>query len=163
MKRIVGVLVLLVMGGTAGAVGQSPGAGDGVRFGISLGGISTVSVNVELFRDSRSVDFSLGTWSFRDLSVSVVARQYFGAGSARPVIGAGLWAVSAAPDEGRTGWALVLRAPVGVDWAMADRHALGVFLNVNRALWVRRSNADDDAPLNRRLVPLPEIYYRYTR
>lgn len=163
MKRIVVVLALLVAFGGTGLAGQSPGAGDGVRFGISFGGISTVSVNVELFRDSRSIDFAVGTWSLRDVSVSVVARQYFGAGSARPVVGAGLWAVSAAPNDGRTGWALVLRAPVGVDWAMADRHALGVFLNVDYALWVRRSNADDEVPLNRRFVPLPEIYYRYTR
>lgn len=162
MKRIVLVLVLIATG-TTRLAGQSPGAGDGVRFGISLGGISTVSVSVEIFRDSRSIDFAVGTWSFRDLSLSVVARQYFGAGSARPVLGAGLWAVSAAPNDGRTGWAVVLRAPVGVDWAMADQHALGVFLNVNHALWVRRSNAADDTPPNRRLVPLPELYYRYTR
>lgn len=143
---------------------QGPDAGHGIRFGMSLGGISTVALTVEPFWDSRSVEFSLGTWSFRDVSLSVVGKQYLGAGSAKPVLGAGLWVVgSSAPDDGRTGWALVLRIPVGLDWAMADHHALGAFLNVNRGLWVRRSDPSDDIPLNRRLVPLPEIYYRYTR
>ncbi|HET9949599.1 MAG TPA: hypothetical protein VFQ22_11800, partial [Longimicrobiales bacterium] len=60
----------------------------------------------------------------------------------------------------RTGIALVLRAPVGVDWAFADDHALGAALNINRALWVRRTDPLDDLPMNRRFVPLPELYYR---
>lgn len=140
-----------------------PGAGSGVRIGISVGGISTTSVNVEFYRNSRSVDLAVGTWSFRDLSISVVGRQYFGAGSARPVVGAGLWLVGApgtSPDE-RTGWGLVARVPIGVDWNAAARHSAGLFLNVNRGLWVRRSDPSDDVPLNRRLVPLPELYYRY--
>ena len=153
-------LALLCCAWTPGSYAQSPEAGEGVRFGVSVGGISTVSLTVELFKDSRSMDFSVGTWSFRDLSVSMVAKQYFGAAPARPVVGAGLWAVIASPDE-RTGLAVVLRVPVGVDWEVADRHALGAFLNVNRGLWVRRSDPSDDVPLNRRLVPLPELYYRY--
>lgn len=163
LKRIVPVLFLLLAAGAHPVAAQSPGAGDGVRIGISLGGISTISLGVEFFNDSRSLDVGLGTWSFRDVSVSAVVKQYFGAGSARPVVGAGLWAVAAAPGDERVGWALVLRAPVGVDWAMADRHALGAFLNVNRGLWVRRADPDDLVPMNRRLVPLPEVYYRYLR
>lgn len=155
-------LILLVAVAPPPARAQGPDAGDGLRIGVSLGGISTFALDVEIFRDARSIDFAIGTWSFRDLSLSAVAKQYLGAGSAKPVVGAGLWLVGAPGDE-RTGWALVLRAPVGVDWAMADRHALGAFLNVNRALWVRRSNPADQVPLNRRLVPLPEIYYRFTR
>lgn len=142
---------------------QSPDAGDGVRFGVSLGGISTFSVSVELFRDSHSLDLSLGTWSFRDVSLSAVAKQYFGAGSARPVVGAGLWLVAAASDEERTGVSLVFRAPAGVDWNVDGAHSTGFFLNVNRGLWVRRSDPDDTMPMNRRLVPLPELYYRYRR
>ena len=162
MKRTAVLLLLIAFVATPPAAAQAPNAGDGVRFGLSFGGVSTVAATVELFRDARSVDVTFGTWSFRDVSVSAVVKQYFGGGAARPVVGAGLWAVAAAPG-GRTGWALVLRAPIGVDWSMADRHALGGFLNVNRAIWVRRSNPRDDVPLNRRLVPLPEIYYRFTR
>jgi hypothetical protein len=58
---------------------------------------------------------------------------------------------------------VVIRAPIGVDWAVASQHAMGFFLNVDRGLFVRRANPADDLPLNRRLVPLPEVYYRYTR
>lgn len=141
---------------------QAPGAGDGVRIGVSFGGISTVALNVELFRDSRALDLSLGTWSFRDLSVSAVAKQYFGASAARPVVGAGLWMATSWAGGERTGVALVLRAPVGVDWAVdGSRHSVGAFLNVNRGLWVRRSDPEDDLPMNRRFVPLPELYYRF--
>lgn len=144
---------------------QGPDDGDGVRFGVSFGGISTVAVAVELFRDSRSIELALGTWSFRDLSVSATARQYFGASALKPVVGAGLWLAAAAPaaDGERTGLALVVRAPIGVDWAMADRHAAGLIMNVNRGLWVKRSDPEDELPMNRRLVPLPELYYRFTR
>jgi hypothetical protein len=161
MRTLLVLLALLAVVAPAGRA-QGPDAGDGLRIGVSLGGISTVAIDVELFRDARSLDLAIGTWSFRDLSLSAVVKQYFGAGAAKPVVGGGLWMVAAPGDE-RTGWALVLRAPVGVDWALADDHALGAFLNVNRALWVRRSNPADQVPLNRRLVPLPELYYRYTR
>lgn len=161
MRTSIALFALLAIAASPGRA-QGPDAGEGLRIGVSLGGISTFAIDVELFRDSQSIDFAVGTWSFRDLSLSAVVRQYFGAGSAKPVVGAGLWVVGA-PGDDRTGWALVLRAPVGVDWAMAEDHALGVFLNVNRALWVRRANPADQVPLNRRLVPLPELYYRYTR
>ena len=56
-----------------------------------------------------------------------------------------------------------VRAPIGVDWSVADQHAAGLIMNVNRGLWVKRSDPGDDLPLNRRLVPLPEVYYRFTR
>lgn len=145
---------------------QGSGAGDGIRFGVSLGGISTVGMVVELFDDTHAVEFALGTWSFRDLSVSAVYKEYFGASRLRPFVGGGFWMVAslapASPEE-RPGFALVLRAPVGVDWSVADRHAVGAALNVNLGLAVRRSDPDDDLPMNRRLVPLPEAYYRYTR
>jgi hypothetical protein len=143
---------------------QGSGAGDGVRIGVSFGGISTVGLSVELFEDTHAVEVTLGTWSFRDLSVSAVYKEYFGASRARPFVGAGLWAVAAWPaDPGeRTGLALVLRAPVGVDWSFVDDHALGLALNVNRGLAVRRSDPLDDLPMNQRFVPLPEVYYRFT-
>ena len=147
----------------AAVAAQGAEVGDALRLGVAFGGISTFSVNVELVRDTRSLELSLGTWSFRDVSVSAVAKQYFGAGAAQPFVGAGLWVVAAAPGDERVGWAAVLRAPVGVDWEVADDHALGMALNVNRGLWVRRSDPGDTTPLNERLVPLPEIYYRYAR
>lgn len=143
---------------------QGSDAGDGLRVGISFGGISTVGVTLELFRDTHAVEVGIGTWSFRDVSVSAVYKEYIGGRALRPFVGLGLWTVAAAPimEDERTGFALVLRAPVGVDWAFVDAHAAGAALNLNRGLAVRRSDPEDDLPLNRRIVPLPEIYYRFT-
>lgn len=143
---------------------QGSNAGDGVRVGLSLGGISTFGVTVELFRDTHAVELGVGTWSFRDLSVSTVYKEYIGGKAVRPFVGAGLWAVVAAPllEDERTGFALVLRAPVGAEWSFVDSHAVGLALNLNRGLAVRRSDPQDDLPMNHRLVPLPEIYYRFT-
>jgi len=131
--------------------------------GISFGGIATFGITVEYFDGNRSLDLTVGTWSFRDLSTAAVVRHYFGGGDVMPFVGAGLWLVAAKPEDGRTGFAAVLHAPLGVDIQPEHRHALGLALNVNRALWVRRTDPEDDLPLNRRLVPLPEIYYRWTR
>lgn len=163
MSRIVASTLLAFAVGTAALSAQGPSAGAGTRFGVSVGGISTVGLVVEFFDDAHSVEFAAGTWSFRDLGLSVVGKQYFGAGAAKPFVGAGLWVVTARPAQERRGLALVLRAPIGVDWAIADEHALGGALNVNRALVVRRSDPDDDIPMSARFVPLPELYYRLTR
>jgi hypothetical protein len=80
-------------------------------------------------------------------------------------VGGGLWLVGAAPvqEEEQFGLAVVLRAPVGVDWRAVGEHYVGASINVNRALWARRTDPEDDLPLNRRLVPLPGVYYRWSR
>lgn len=155
------LLALFAFAGAGEA--QTIGAGSGVRFGVSFGGISTVGLSVEFFDEHRSIDVTAGTWSFRDLSLSVVGKQYFGGAAARPFVGAGLWLVTAFPKDERVGLAAVLTAPVGVDWQVQGRHALGAALNVNRALAVRRTDPEDDLPLNKRLVPLPQVYYRVSR
>lgn len=142
---------------------QGTGSGSGVRVGVSLGGISTVGITIEYVDEHRALEFTVGTWSFRDLSVSAVAKSYFGAGDLLPYAGAGVWLVAARPPGERTGLAAVLRLPLGVDWQAADGSYLGAGLNVNRALAVRRTDPQDDLPLNRRLVPLPEVYYRWKR
>ena len=144
---------------------QGPDAGDGVRIGLTFGGISTVGFVVEYFDDARSVEVTVGTWAFRDLSVSVVGKEYFGPGALRPYLGLGLWLVGAPPprDGERLGMAAVLRAPIGVDWRASEGHYMGAALSVNRALWARRTDPEDDLPLNRRFVPLPGLYYRWSR
>jgi hypothetical protein len=161
------ILILACTGpvaATAHAQTPGPGAGDGVRFGVSMGGVSTVGFTLEFYRNARSIDVTLGTWSFRDASLSATVRQYIGAAAARPVVGLGFWLVGARPvQQERVGWALALRAPVGLDWEFSGSHATGVFVNVNRGVWVRRSDPQDRLPLNRRLVPLPELYYRFAR
>ena len=142
---------------------QGTGTGSGVRVGFSFGGISTVGFTVEYYEDQRSLDLTFGTWSFRDLSVSAAVKQYFGAGDLHPFVGGGLWLVAAHPSGERTGFAAVLHAPVGLDWRVSGNHFLGAAVNVNRALGVRRTDPEDDMPLNRRLVPLPGLYYRWRR
>jgi len=142
---------------------QGPHAGSGTRFGVSVGGIATFGVLVEWFDDARSIELAVGTWSFRDLSVSTVVKQYFGAGAAKPFVGAGLWAVTVRPDQQQRGWALVFRAPIGLDWSVIENHSLGFALDVNRALFVRRTDPEDDLPMSERFVPLPELHFKYTK
>ena len=133
--------------------------------GISTGGISTIALTLEFYRDNRSLDLSIGTRSFDDLSVSVTARQYFGSSHVKPVSGVGLWLAAAplGPHQEGTGMALVLRAPIGINWSLANSHATGLVLNLNRGLWLKRSDPRDNLPMNGRLVPLPELYYRFSR
>lgn len=150
----------LLLAPPANAAAQGPGAGEGLRIGLTLGGISTVGVSLEVFRDSRSLDFTVGTFGFRDVGLSVVGKQYFGERAARPFVGLGLWGIVSF-TEPRTGYALVARAPVGVDWTVRGRHAIGAEVALNRALAVHRPDPDDDRALNKRLVPLPGVYYRW--
>lgn len=131
------------------------------RLGISFGGIATVAATVEVWSGSRSIETIVGTWSFRDLSIAVSGKQYAVGKRVRPFVGLGLWAAVARSGGERTGGALVLRAPIGVEWEMVDRNAIGMELGLNRGLWVRRSDPLDDLPLNRRIVPLPAAYYRW--
>jgi hypothetical protein len=163
VKRI-GVLALIAAAlCTADLSAQRPGAGSGLRVGAAVGGIATCGLGVAWFDDARSLEVALGTWSFRDLSVSTVVKQYFGAGAAQPFVGAGLWLVTSRPDAQRRGLAAVLRAPIGLDWGVADDHSVGFALNVNRAIGVRRSDPADELPMAARFVPLPELHYKYTR
>lgn len=131
------------------------------RLGISVGGISTVGLIVEYLDGQGSLELNVGTWSFRDLSVSLVRRHYLGVADARPSVGIGLWGVLAFPPEERPSAALVLRAPIGVEWNTGNGHALTLDLNVNQGLWIRRSDPEDDTPMNRRLIPLPGAAYRW--
>lgn len=140
---------------------QGSDAGSGWRAGVSIGGISTVGLTFEAFRDSRSIEVTLGTFGFRDLGVAVSGKQYIGGRAARPYVGLGLWAILASNDP-RNGLGLIARAPIGLDWNVQGRHAVGAEIGVNRALTVRRPDPEDERPLNGRLVPLPGIYYRYT-
>ena len=136
-----------------------------LRLGISFGGISFIGFIMEYRWGDRSVDLTVGTWSFRDLSVSVVGKQYLGPGDFSPFAGLGLWAVfnpRHGPGE-QGGAALVVHGPVGVDWNLDADHYLGGALNLNRAVWIRRKDPRDDTPPSERLIPLPGFYYRWNR
>jgi hypothetical protein len=161
--RAVATLLAVLSGVADPLAAQGTGTGSGVRVGLGFGGISTVGLTVEYVHEHSALELTVGTWSFRDLSVSVVGKQYLGAGDLLPFVGGGLWLVAARPPGERTGVAAVLQAPVGVDWQAADGSYVGMTLNVNRALAVRRTDPEDELPLNRRLVPLPGVYYRWKR
>jgi hypothetical protein len=136
-----------------------------VRIGLSFGGISFIGFVMEYRWGDRSVEMNIGTWSFRDLSLSLVGKQYFGPGDFRPFAGLGLWAV-VAPYTGRgdrTGVAVMARAPVGVEWNVDADHHFGAHLSMNRALWIRRTDPLDDFPPTNRLIPLPGFYYLWKR
>lgn len=132
------------------------------RVGISAGGIGLWGVLLEYRWGNTGLDINLATFAFRDISVSAVAKRYFGGGDLRPFLGLGLWGVSGRPPEDpRNGLALLAIAPIGADWSVLDHHALGAALNINEGLWVRRSDPLDTAPISHRPIPLPAFYYRY--
>lgn len=156
------IAVAAIIALPSSAQAQSPDT-DGMRFGVVLGGVSTVGVTLEFFDGNRSIDVTVGTWSFRDASIAVVAKRYMGGGAVRPFVAAGLWVVAAKPAGERLGTAIVLQAPVGVDARIGDDHHLGATINLNRALSVRRTDPANDYPINKRLIPLPGVYYRFER
>jgi hypothetical protein len=156
------IAVTAIIARPSSAQAQTPDT-DGMRFGMVFGGVSTVGVTLEFFDGNRSLDVTVGTWSFRDVSIAAVAKRYMGGSAVRPFVAAGLWVVAAKPAGERLGTAIVLQAPVGIDARIGDDHHLGATINLNRALWVRRTDPEDDYPMNKRLVPLPGVYYRFER
>lgn len=131
------------------------------RYGLALGGTGFISLVFEYESNNRAIEFALGTFSGRDVSLGVTGKQYVGGGSVRALGGVGFWAVAAFPADQGAGFALIARAPVGVDWHALDRHATGFELGFNRALAMRRPDPLDERPPRTRIVPLPAFYYRF--
>ena len=157
-------LILFIPSGLDASASNGSGPEE-VRFGVTFGGISFMGFIMEYRWGDRSVEMNIGTWSFRDLSVSVIGKQYFGPGDFRPFAGLGLWAVIApthGPQE-QAGLAILARAPVGVEWNVDADHHLGAHLSLNRALSIRRKDPQDELPPTSRLVPLPGFYYLWKR
>jgi len=133
------------------------------RLGVTLGGSALVGLSLE-YRDGRAAaELGVGTWSLRDLSVTAVGKYYAGGGGFQPFSGLGFWGVTAFPAEPgeRGGFALLLRAPLGVEYTPSRRHSTGLDVSLNRALVVRRSDPDDLTPPSRRIVPIPGLYYKF--
>lgn len=131
------------------------------RYGLTLGGTSFISLVFEYESNNRAIEFALGTFSGRDVSLAVTGKQYVGGGSLRAVAGAGFWGVAAFPPDQRSGFALIARVPVGVDWHASEKHATGFELDFNRALAMRRPDPLDERPPSTRIIPLPAFYYRF--
>lgn len=153
-------LGLSTVGLPTSAAGQASGDGSEVRVGLTLGGIGLAGIVVEFRDGDNSIDVNLATFTFHDLSVSVVGKRYIGGGDARPFVGAGLWGVFGRAEEG-PGSVLLLRAPIGVDWRFVDDQFVGGAIAINEALVVRRPDPEDDTPPSRRPIPLPGFYYRW--
>ena len=150
-------LALLLLGASS-LSGQ-----DTYRIGVTFGGTSSIGLSFEMLWGDAAVDLSLGTWGFRDISASVVGKYYAGAESFKGYGGLGLWFITAFPKEEdeRTGFATVLRIPVGMEGIIDHEHALGLEVNLDRALSVRRPDPTDDLPPSERFIPLPGVYYKY--
>lgn len=136
---------------------------DGLRVGLTLGGTGLLGVSLEVVEDGRSLELVVGTLSFRDVALSLVGRQYFGASAMKPAAGLGVWSVISFPDEpgARRGISVLARAPIGFDWRASPGHFVGAELSVNRALWIQHEDPTDDAPPNARLIPIPGFAYRW--
>jgi hypothetical protein len=142
----------------ARAAAQRP---EGFRMGVQIGGTSLIALVLEQLDDTKSIELTVGTFSFKDLNVSLSGKTYLGAAALRPMLGVGVWVAVVPPqDQESSGAALVARVPVGLDWRVSPGHFLGMSINVNRALWVRRTDPAD-APPNARLIPIPDLSYRW--
>jgi hypothetical protein len=160
------ILVLVgLLFGPGFALGQElpgdprPDRGE-VRLGLTLGGTGFVGVQAEYRRGGWSGELTVGTITFREASVAVVGKRYFGDGRFRPVVGAGLWSLTAWTEDG-SGSILIARVPLGVEWQISEGNALGLEVAMNRGLAVNRLDPEDDTPPNTTVVPLPGIHYRY--
>jgi hypothetical protein len=144
------------------AAGRADAQEDGYRFGLSVGGTSTLAVVVERIDGRRGLELTVGTWSFRNVSVSAVAKAYLGPSAFRPALGAGLWTIAAlsAPEGERRGVAVLARFPIGFDWRVAPDNYVGLDIGVTRALWIRRADFSD-LPVSPRLIPIPGLSYRF--
>lgn len=143
-----------------GALPGTEAASAQYRFGIAFGGAGMVGVVAEYRWERQGLELQAGTWRFRDLSLSLTGKQYIGSYAVEPYAGFGLWGIVAGAREG-TGYGLIARFPVGMDWRFASNHALGGALYLNRALAVKRPDPQDRRPPRGVLIPLPELSYRW--
>ena len=134
-------------------------AQDRVRFGVVFGGLGFIGAVAEGVWDDRSVELVASTYTFRDVSLSAAAKQFFGDAWLKPAVGAGLTFMTARSEEGR-GHAWIARFPLGGDWKMSSGHYLTWEVNVTRALAVRRPDPNDTAPPTQRIIPFPSFSYR---
>ncbi|MBI4540969.1 MAG: hypothetical protein HY704_15815 [Gemmatimonadetes bacterium] len=139
---------------------DSPEEPGRLRVGISLGGTHRLGLAVEVLDGSNAVEFSLGTFRFDVITLSVTARRYSGSGPTRPYVGAGLWTILAFPGDDFGYLALARLAP-GIDWKLGSEHYAGLEASLSYALAVKRPDPQDKSPLRRHFLPLPAAYYKF--
>lgn len=138
---------------------STPDRGE-VRIGVSLGGTGFLGLIAEYRRNSWGAELGVGTITFGEVAVTVSGKHYFSGGAFRPVVGLGLWSLTAWTEDG-SGSVLIVRAPLAVEWNVAGDHAAGIEVGLNRSIAVNRLDPDDDTPPNPRIIPIPGAYYRY--
>lgn len=156
---LAGFLILLLVGAPTPPLAAQESR-DEFRVGMSVGGTGFVGLITEYRRNDWAVELNLSTITFREIGVAVTGKHYFTDGRIRPVVGLGLWSLTAWTQDG-SGSVLILRAPLAADWLITGGHAVGVEVGMNRALAVNRLDPEDDTPPNTNLVPLPGLYYRH--
>ena len=142
-------LSMAVLAGTARASAQ-------YRFGVSLGGTGFVAVVAEYRWSHQGLELQAGTWRFRDLSLALTGKQYVGSYAVQPYTGLGFWGIVAG-----SGFGLIARFPIGLDWNIVSGHTAGAALYFNRALLVKRPDPEDRRPPRGAFIPLPEVSYRW--
>lgn len=175
MKSLVATVLILALAAMAGlpsgASAQAPGDPDAppaprttdrgeLRVGLSLGGTGFLSFVTEYKRGGWGAELTLGTITFREIAAAISGKRYFMSGTFQPVVGLGLWSLTAWTEDG-SGSVLIVRAPLAVEWNVTGTHATGIEVGLNRAIAVNRLDPEDDTPPNRTLVPIPGVYYRY--
>ena len=131
-----GSLILVLFMVLAGVSPQLSSAQDALRIGLTVGGASKFGVVLESFLNgNQSLELTVGTWSFKEISTSLVIKRYFRSNDLdsgwykpiHPFIGAGLWVVGAKPPAERLGLASVQSfqsASIGAFLLIQTRHAI---------------------------------------
>ncbi len=70
---------------------QTPADDMRLRIGVTALGVGSLGASVEFLWGSTSIDINLATVTFKEVSLAVTGKQYFGSGDLRPFVGVGLW------------------------------------------------------------------------
>ena len=154
------LLSLLTAVGVACLAADPAPAAAQYRLGISFGGASSAALVAEYRWAHQGIEVQLGTWGFRDTSLSLTVKQYVGSYAVEPYVGVGVWGMTARAETGR-GFGLIGRFPLGFEWSFAPKHSVSAALYMNRALALRRPDPNDQRPPRARFIPLPEFGYRW--
>ena len=162
LRTLCVAFLLAASAGTDRASAQSAESAQSAqyRFGMSLGGAGFVALVAEYRWQHQGLELQVGTWRFRDLNLAFSGKQYVGSYALEPYAGLGFWGIVAGGDVG-TGFGLIARFPIGVDWNFVSGHTVGAALHFNRALLVKRPDPEDLRPPRGAFIPLPEISYRW--
>ncbi len=144
----------------AGTLATTGTASGQYHIGVSLGGASTLALVAEHRWNRQGLEVQAGTWRLRDFSLSLTAKQYVGSSAVEPFLGVGLWGMVVRPGEG-TGFGLIGRLPVGLNWKPSEAHSVALTVYLNRALALRRPDPEDRRPPRSTIIPLPEFSYRW--